>query len=318
MGYCIYLIQPQQVIHGLHYKQPRKCKLVSCLYFLQSRQCAIIYIYRDWHRHRQLVKRKIIERKFFKPPQEVNLLTWSAKEQIRYLNQTFPDEWTPDRLSQSFPISREGVVRLLRSTYVPRTLADIYRHDSRVQKTVKALKPGRGAERALTGGGDQSTSLTQRLANFSGILSLPRRQTELPTPEPIESRRKPGLFASIVVDAGLMVKKLEPGISSEHLAAQTQEIRKLASGFEKKPGRATTSSRLYENSSRTGMISSDWDADETADDAGDFHDQASSRAKPPTRRSRRSVRDTSRDSVQKDKNLLQIQLEGTGRRTPDK
>ena len=52
---------------------------------------------------------KIIERKHFKKEQEINLLTYDAKEQIRYLNGEYPEEWTPERISKSFPISVEGV-----------------------------------------------------------------------------------------------------------------------------------------------------------------------------------------------------------------
>lgn len=48
---------------------------------------------------------RITERKHFKPPKEPNMLTWSEKEQIRYLHQSEPEKWTPIVLAQSFPAS---------------------------------------------------------------------------------------------------------------------------------------------------------------------------------------------------------------------
>lgn len=47
----------------------------------------------------------ITERRHFKPPKEPNMLTWSEKEQIRFLHQTEPDQWSPLSLAQSFPAS---------------------------------------------------------------------------------------------------------------------------------------------------------------------------------------------------------------------
>lgn len=34
-----------------------------------------------------------------------NLLTWSEKEQIRHLVTEHPDEWNPERIAESFPVS---------------------------------------------------------------------------------------------------------------------------------------------------------------------------------------------------------------------
>ncbi|KAL5004172.1 hypothetical protein ScPMuIL_017628 [Solemya velum] len=92
---------------------------------------------------RRQLKMKIIKRKFFMQPQEVNLLTWAAKEQIRFLNLQNPDEWTIDRLTQSFPVSRDGVIKVLQSSYIPKNATEIKKHDNRVRKRWLALKTGR-------------------------------------------------------------------------------------------------------------------------------------------------------------------------------
>ncbi|XP_050687355.1 zinc finger MYM-type protein 1-like [Eriocheir sinensis] len=65
----------------------------------------------DVKRYQNHVRQKTIQRKYFKSRglEEENLLTWSMKEQLKYLHSTDPDRWTPEVLSDSFPISPEGV-----------------------------------------------------------------------------------------------------------------------------------------------------------------------------------------------------------------
>lgn len=133
---------------------------------------------------RKQLKMKIIERKYFKQPQEPNLLTWEAKEQMRYLNSEFPEEWTVDRLAESFPVSREGVVRLLRSRWVPRNLQELLRHDRAVHRQWKALRQAGKAE-----GGPL-------LAHASGIAGLPKPEDTWLL-EAGEERPTPGLFESM-------------------------------------------------------------------------------------------------------------------------
>ncbi|KAG8440618.1 hypothetical protein GDO86_006388 [Hymenochirus boettgeri] len=51
------------------------------------------------------------------PPERA--LTWKAIEQIRYLKQEFPEEWTVPRLAQGFNTSTDAIRRLLRSKFSP-------------------------------------------------------------------------------------------------------------------------------------------------------------------------------------------------------
>lgn len=46
---------------------------------------------------------KQIGRKYFKPHRTPNFLTWSEKEQIRFLSSSDPGTWTPEKLALSFP-----------------------------------------------------------------------------------------------------------------------------------------------------------------------------------------------------------------------
>ncbi|XP_064156065.1 neugrin [Anguilla rostrata] len=46
-------------------------------------------------------------------------LSWDAMEQIRYLKQELPEEWTVARLAEGFAVSTEVIHRVLRSKFVP-------------------------------------------------------------------------------------------------------------------------------------------------------------------------------------------------------
>ncbi|XP_076105097.1 uncharacterized protein LOC143073434 isoform X2 [Mytilus galloprovincialis] len=89
---------------------------------------------------RNKLKKKIIERKYFKKTPEKNVLTWQAKEQMRYLNQEYPEEWTVDKLIESFPVSREGVIGILKSTYIPSDEREIRKHDDKALLNINDIK----------------------------------------------------------------------------------------------------------------------------------------------------------------------------------
>lgn len=92
----------------------------------------------EWKR--KIVKFKTIQRKHFRPEKELNLLTWNAKEQMRYLHKEFPEEWTAERLAQSFPVSEEAVKKVVKSKERPRTWRELIKHDERVRKNWLALR----------------------------------------------------------------------------------------------------------------------------------------------------------------------------------
>ena len=64
--------------------------------------------FRDQHKvdikeKKRIEKRRIIQKKVYPKPSNPNLLTWIEKEMIRYLHKMDPEEWTHERLSESFP-----------------------------------------------------------------------------------------------------------------------------------------------------------------------------------------------------------------------
>ncbi|XP_047434510.1 neugrin [Mugil cephalus] len=46
-------------------------------------------------------------------------LTWDAMEQIRFLKQELPEEWTVERLAEGFSVTPDVIFRVLRSKFVP-------------------------------------------------------------------------------------------------------------------------------------------------------------------------------------------------------
>lgn len=58
------------------------------------------------------LRHHIVKERYFKENMP-NLLTWSEKEQIRHLATTQPNDWTPERIAESFPVTEQVVkVRL--------------------------------------------------------------------------------------------------------------------------------------------------------------------------------------------------------------
>ncbi|CAD0202245.1 unnamed protein product [Chrysodeixis includens] len=87
------------------------------------------------------LRHRIVRDKYFKENMP-NLLTWSEKEQIRHLASTEPDEWTPEKIAESFPVTAPVVKKLLKYPWKPATAERIARHDASVMRNWKELKEG--------------------------------------------------------------------------------------------------------------------------------------------------------------------------------
>ncbi|RMZ94524.1 neugrin -like protein, partial [Brachionus plicatilis] len=95
-------------------------------------------------RNKKRVKFGIIKKRIDKleglDEKYVNLLTWDAKEQIKHLHLSDPETWTPERISESFPITLISCKKLLKSKWAPKTLDELERHDEKVIQNWKMLK----------------------------------------------------------------------------------------------------------------------------------------------------------------------------------
>lgn len=90
---------------------------------------------------KQKVSSLIVGRKYF-TEKGTNFLTWSEKEQIRFLYQQNPQEWTPEKLSDSFPVDPLTISKLIRNSWQPRDEKRIQRHDESVRNSWKKYKSG--------------------------------------------------------------------------------------------------------------------------------------------------------------------------------
>lgn len=79
---------------------------------------SVSYVYfrnlkKEYHK---FLKEKIVEKKEkdFYGPKMPNLLTWAARAQIKYLNESDPENWTPKILAQSFPVTEDTILKILR------------------------------------------------------------------------------------------------------------------------------------------------------------------------------------------------------------
>ncbi|CAJ1085346.1 LOW QUALITY PROTEIN: neugrin [Xyrichtys novacula] len=70
-------------------------------------------------RKQKAVKYQILERKMTPPGAPERTLTWEAMDQIRYLKQEQPEEWTVKRLAEGFSVSPDVIRRVLKSKFVP-------------------------------------------------------------------------------------------------------------------------------------------------------------------------------------------------------
>lgn len=85
---------------------------------------------------------KAIERKHFKPEQEPNMLTWAEKEQIRYLHNEDPNQWTEEKLAESFPASPSVIKKVLKAAWKPNSAERIRKHDEQVARNWSAFTTG--------------------------------------------------------------------------------------------------------------------------------------------------------------------------------
>lgn len=92
--------------------------------------------------YRERLQSWIVGNKYFKTKQ-LNFLTWSEKEQIRYLHNFDPEEWSIDKLVESFPADRYTVVKIIKAKWIPRDVTRVEKHDEVVQENWELFKSGR-------------------------------------------------------------------------------------------------------------------------------------------------------------------------------
>ncbi|KAK3539950.1 hypothetical protein QTP70_019598 [Hemibagrus guttatus] len=79
-----------------------------------------------------------IRQKLGSPGAPERLLSWDAIQQIRYLKQESPQEWTLQRLAEGFSVSTDVIYRVLRSKFTPPPERRI-KQDTKVLTKVRQL-----------------------------------------------------------------------------------------------------------------------------------------------------------------------------------
>ncbi|TMW50146.1 hypothetical protein DOY81_004771 [Sarcophaga bullata] len=88
------------------------------------------------------IRQSIVERKYFRKEPLPNLLTYAEKEQIKYLHSGDKDEWTIEKLAESFPASVETIRKILKSHWTPLSAKRILAHDATVFRNWERFKKG--------------------------------------------------------------------------------------------------------------------------------------------------------------------------------
>uniref|UniRef100_A0A182QZW0 Uncharacterized protein n=1 Tax=Anopheles farauti TaxID=69004 RepID=A0A182QZW0_9DIPT len=92
--------------------------------------------------YRDRLQTWIVGNKYFKTKQ-LNFLTWFEKEQIRYLHSFDPEEWSIDKLTESFPADRYTVAKIVKTKWQPKDNKRIERHDAVVKENWQMFRSGR-------------------------------------------------------------------------------------------------------------------------------------------------------------------------------
>ena len=148
-----------------------------------------------------------------------NLLTWAAKMQIRFLHAEDPYQWTPEVLADSFPTTKENIIAILKSTWLPVDEKQIERHDRRVHQNwltlQKELKKNQREAVERTGGKIQGEGEVDerivKILNAAGIPSLPGPSQDeiLLTRKKLTEKLHPkvsGAFSQILLDYKVQFK----------------------------------------------------------------------------------------------------------------
>ncbi|CAK6951337.1 neugrin [Scomber scombrus] len=119
-------------------------------------------------KRQKTVKYHIMRRQMTASGAPQRKLTWEAIEQIRYLKQEQPEEWTVERLAEGFSVTPDVILRVLRSKFIPAPERKV-RQDANVM-------PGLGQQVLPSGAGSGQNRL--KLAGNRAAAALPSGSKE--------------------------------------------------------------------------------------------------------------------------------------------
>lgn len=97
---------------------------------------------REQHSSKEMCKNHIVANKYFKETKDPNFLTSIEKHKIRELHKNNPEEWTVERLSESFPALPETIKKILKSDWLPDSIEKVVQYDTTVKDNWKQFQAG--------------------------------------------------------------------------------------------------------------------------------------------------------------------------------
>ncbi|KYQ58063.1 hypothetical protein ALC60_03115 [Trachymyrmex zeteki] len=163
---------------------------------------------REKQSRKERLKQQIVIQKYFKE-KEPRFLTFSEKELINKLHNFNPEEWTIEKLSESFPALPETIQKILHTKWSPKSVEKVVAYDNVVKRNWEKFRMG---ELLL------NPILSEHLTKFKDrkIISTDREllaKQFVSTPE--FKKPKSQLFSSIV-QISLDEKQGDMKLSQEH------------------------------------------------------------------------------------------------------
>ncbi|KAK5894530.1 hypothetical protein CesoFtcFv8_011213 [Champsocephalus esox] len=120
-------------------------------------------LFDEQRKKQKTVKYHILRRQMTPPGAPQRKLTWDAIEQIKYLKQEQPEEWTVERLAEGYSVSPDVIRRVLRTKFLP-TPEKKFKQDTRALSGLgqQVLLSGAAAgQDRLKLSGNRTTALLQ-------------------------------------------------------------------------------------------------------------------------------------------------------------
>ncbi|KAI4823378.1 hypothetical protein KUCAC02_011964 [Chaenocephalus aceratus] len=120
-------------------------------------------LFDEQRKKQKTVKYHILRRQMTPPGAPQRKLTWDAIEQIKYLKQEQPEEWTVERLAEGYSVSPDVIRRVLRTKFLP-TPEKKFKQDTRALSGLgqQVLPSGAAAgQDRLKLSGNRTTALLQ-------------------------------------------------------------------------------------------------------------------------------------------------------------
>ncbi|KAG5312140.1 NGRN protein, partial [Acromyrmex insinuator] len=96
---------------------------------------------REMQSKKERLKQQIVIQKYFKE-KEPRFLTFAEKELIHKLHNFNPEEWTIEKLSESFPALPETIRKILRSKWSPKSVEKVVEYDNVVKQNWEKFRKG--------------------------------------------------------------------------------------------------------------------------------------------------------------------------------